>query len=27
LIKSWMINKDDFSTILLYRATRDGDTW
>ena len=26
LIKSWMINKDDFSTILLYRATRDGDT-
>ena len=26
LIKSWMINKDDFSTILLYRATRDGKT-
>jgi hypothetical protein len=26
MIKSWMINKDDFSTILLYRATRDGDT-
>ena len=26
MIKNWMINKDDFKTILLYRATRDGDT-
>ena len=26
MIKNWMINKDDFNTILLYRATRDGDT-
>ena len=26
IIKNWMINKDDFNTILLYSATKDGDT-
>ena len=26
MIKNWMVNKDEFNTILLYRATRDGDT-
>ena len=26
LIKNWMLNKEDFNTLLLYRATRDGDT-
>ena len=26
MIKFWMMNKDEFNTILLYRATRDGDT-
>ena len=26
IIKNWMLNKDDFNTILLYSATRDGDT-
>ena len=26
MIKNWMINKDEFNTILLYSATRDGDT-
>lgn len=26
MVKNWMVNKDDFNTILLYRASRDGDT-
>ena len=26
MIKNWMINKDEFNTMLLYSATRDGDT-